>query len=114
LQKAMQALDRSPPSICQGEFCIDKGQELSALEVVEVGDAVESQPLGRGEDRQPFGAACTRLSVVSQSVSSGAWQVSTFPITIVFGNVVHRTPRLRLHNQREAIRTPIIILGKVA
>ena len=65
----------------RGEFCIDKGQELSALEVVEVGDAIESKPLGRGEDRQPFGAACARLSVVSQSVSSGAWRVRTFPIT---------------------------------
>jgi hypothetical protein len=76
--------------------------------------AVESQPLGRGEDRQPFDAACPPLSVVSQSVSSGAWRVNTFPIKTVFGNIVHRAPRLHLHNQREASRPPIIILGKVS
>jgi hypothetical protein len=44
----------------------------------------------------------------------GSFSPQTFPETIVFRNVVHRTPRLRLHNQREATRTPIIILGKVA
>jgi len=113
LQQAVQAIDRSPPPIRQGKLGPGKGKELRALEVVEIGEAVEGEPLLLGEDGQPPAAGCARLLVASQGALSRRKRCRTFPITTILGKVIRQGSSRRLPHPRRAGVAPIIILGKV-
>ena len=60
LQQAQDLFWQALAPIHQGQFVVSQGEILGALEIVEVGQTVQRQPLGLGQDGEVFVAGAHR------------------------------------------------------
>ena len=113
LEQAMQTLDRPLAPVGHGPFGFGKGEEVGALKVVEIGQAVECVPLGVRQHGQPSAVAGARRLVALHGASVGWKWTRTFPIMRLFGRVSCPDVRRRLAKWPLANGAPTIFFGKV-
>lgn len=109
----MQAFDRPLAAVGHGPLGLGEGEEVGALEVVEIGQAVQRSPLGLRQHGQASAVAGARRGIGLHGASVRWKEMGSFPIMRLYGKVSAPEVRRCLAMRPLVPVAPLLVFGKV-